>query len=173
MQLKAWVAAAALSDAGLAAMYVALGWAATSYGGTAAGQVVATITATRTLLLLVGGTVADRFGARMVMLAGDGLLLLTTGLLALVAVVLDTPLWLLFVAAAAEGVVSAFYLPASSSMTRRLVDPDQVGRASALRGATSEAAEVVGSSVGGLLVATGGFGLAAGVNASSYLRSWS
>lgn len=120
----------------------------------------------QTLLLLVGGTVADRFGARVVMLAGDGLLLLTTGVL---AVVLGTPLWLLFAAAAAKGVVSAFYLPASSSMTRRLVDPDVVGRASALRGATSEAAEVVGSPIGGLLVAAGGFGLAARVDALSYV----
>lgn len=150
-------------------MYVALGWAATSYGGTAAGLVVATITATRTLLLLVGGTVADRFGARVVMLAGDGLLLLTTGVLAVAATVLDTPLWLLFVAAVAEGVVSAFYLPASSSMTRRLVEDDLVGRASALRGATREAAEVVGSPVGELLVVAGGFGLAAGVDALSYV----
>ena len=165
----AWVAAAAVSDAGVAALYVALGWAATSYGGTAAGLVVATITATRTLLLLVGGTVADRFGARVVMLAGDGLLLLTTGLLAIAAIVLDTPLWLLFLAAAVEGLVSAFYLPASSSMTRRLVDPDMVGRASALRGATSEAAELVGSPIGGLLVAAGGFGLAAGVDALTYV----
>jgi len=166
---QAWVAAAAVSDAGVAAVYVALGWAATSYGGTAAGLVVATITATRTLLLLVGGAVADRFGARGVMLAGDGLLLVTTAAVAVAAVVLDTPLWLLFVAAAAEGVVSAFYLPASGSMTRRLVDPDVVGRASALRGATSEAAEVVGSPVGGLLVAAGGFGLAAGADALSYI----
>ncbi|WP_460778879.1 MFS transporter [Microlunatus antarcticus] len=166
---RGWVAAAAVSDAGVAALYVALGWAATSYGGTAAGLVVATITATRTLLLLVGGTVADRFGARVVMLIGDGLLLLITGVLAVAAVVLDTPLWLLFAAAAAEGLVSAFYLPASSSMTRRLVEPDLVGRASALRGATSEAAEVVGSPLGGLLVAAGGFGLAAGIDAFTYI----
>jgi MFS family permease len=168
-RFTAWVAAAGVSDAGVAAMYVALGWAATSYGGTAAGLVVATTTATRTLLLLVGGSVADRFGARVVMLAGDGLLLLTTAALAVAAVVLGTPLWLLFVAAAAEGVVSAFYLPASGSMTRRLVDADLVGRAAGLRGATSEAAEVVGSPVGGLLVTAGGFGLAAGVDAVSYV----
>jgi predicted MFS family arabinose efflux permease len=96
-------------------------------------------------------------------------LLLTTGVLALAAVLLDTPLWLLFVAAAAEGVVSAFYLPASSSMTRRLLEPDLVGRGAALRGATSEAAEVVGSPAGGLLVAAGGFGLAAGVDALTYV----
>ena len=71
---KAWVGAAAVSDAGVAPLYVVLGWSATSYGGTVAGLIVATIPATQRLLLLVGGTVADRFGPRGVTLTGDALL---------------------------------------------------------------------------------------------------
>lgn len=168
-QFLVWAAAAALSDAGVAVLYVALGWAASAQGGAAAGLVIATITASRTVLLLVGGTVADRFGPRVVMLVGDAGLFIATAVFALIALVVGAPLWLLFLVAVVEGVVSAFYIPASSSLPRRLVKDDAVARASALRGVSGELAELLGGPLGGLLVAAGGFALAAGVDVLTYL----
>src|SRR5256885_2238945 len=58
-----WLAGAQASLIGDAALYFALGWAATAHGGKAAASVLTAITVPRTLLLLLGGAVGDRFGA--------------------------------------------------------------------------------------------------------------
>lgn len=52
--------AVTVSQAGDGAPYFALGWAASGYGGAATGLVVAAITVPRTVLMLLGGAVADR-----------------------------------------------------------------------------------------------------------------
>lgn len=164
-----WAGAAAVSDVGVSVLYIALGWTASAHGGTAAGLVIAVITATRTTLLLVGGAVADRLGARAVMLIGDAGLLVATAAFAVAALLIGTPLWLLLLIAFVEGVVSAFYMPASSSLPRRLVSDVNIGRATAVRGVGSELAELTGAPIGGLLVATGGFAVAVGVDALTYV----
>lgn len=163
-----WVGAATVSNVGVAALYFALGWAASAHGGSAAGLVITTLVGTRTLLLLVGGAIADRVGARAVMIAGDTALLLATAALAVSAAVIGTPLWLLLTAAVVEGGVTAFYLPAEGSMPRHLFPEDQVSRAVALRGSGGELADLVGGPLGGVLVAAAGFTVAATVDAASF-----
>lgn len=150
-------------------MYFALGWAATAHGGLVAGLVVGTVTVSRTVLLLLGGAVADRIGARAVLIAGDATLLLVTAAVGLTAWALGTPIWLLLVAAAAEGVVTAFYYPAAGSMPRRLVEDAAVPRAVALRQAVSQVADLIGGPLGGVLVAAAGFAAAAGIDAVTFL----
>ena len=148
-----WVGAATVSNVGVAALYFALGWAASAHGGSAAGLVITVLVGTWTVLLLVGGAIADRVGARAVMIAGDTALLMGTTALAVTTAVIGTPLWLLLGAAVVEGAVTAFYLPAEGSMPRHLVWEDQVSRAVALRGAGGELADLVGGPLGGVLVA--------------------
>lgn len=116
-----WVGAATVSNVGVAALYFALGWAASAHGGSAAGLVITALVGTRTLLLLVGGAIADRVGPRAVMIAGDTALLVATAALAVAAAILGTPVWLLLAAAVIEGAVTAFYLPAEGSIPRHLV----------------------------------------------------
>ena len=72
---RVWVCGALASQLGDSAMYFALGWAASARGGTAAGLVLSAISLPRALLLLLGGAVGDRLGARRVMITGDGLML--------------------------------------------------------------------------------------------------
>jgi len=163
-----WVGAATVSNVGVAALYFALGWAASAHGGSAAGLVITALVGTRTVLLLVGGAIADRVGARAVMIAGDAALLVATTALAVAAAVLGTPLWLLLAAAVVEGAVTAFYLPAEGSMPRHLVSGDQVARAVALRGSGGELADLIGGPLGGILVAAAGFTVAATLDAVSY-----
>jgi len=162
------VGAATVSNVGVAELYFALGWAASAHGGSAAGLVITALVGTRTVLLLVGGAIADRLGARAVMIAGDAALLVATAALAVAAAVLGTRLWLLLAAAVVEGAVTAFYLPAESSMPRHLVGEDQVSRAVALRGSGGELADLIGGPVGGVLVAAAGFTVAAALDAVSY-----
>jgi len=163
-----WVGAATVSNVGVAALYFALGWAASAHGGSAAGLVITVLVGARTVLLLIGGAVADRVGARAVMIAGDTALLVGTTGLAVTAAVIGTPLWLLLGAAVVEGAVTAFYLPAEGSMPRHLVSEDQVSRAVALRGSGGELADLIGGPLGGVLVAAAGFAVAVTVDAVSY-----
>lgn len=164
----AWLAAAAVSRTGDAAMYFALGWAGSAYGGGAAGLVITTVVVPRTVLLLLGGAIGDRLGARAVMIAGDATLMLSTTVLFFTVVLIGSPFWLLMTAALIEGVVTAFYLPASGSMPRRLVNDTVLPRALALRQAGSQLADLSGGPLGGLLVGLAGFAAAAGVNAVSF-----
>ncbi|MCX4754143.1 MFS transporter [Kitasatospora purpeofusca] len=163
-----WLAGAQLGALGDAALAFALGWAAAAHGGTAAGLVLTVITVARTVLVLVGGAVADRLGARRVMLAGDAVMLATTLALAAAAVVRGSALGLLLLAALVIGVVDAFYLPASGSMPRLLVDAEQLPRALALRQAGGQLAALLGAPLGGALVAVGGLPAAALADAASF-----
>ncbi|RGD60492.1 MFS transporter [Kitasatospora xanthocidica] len=163
-----WLAGVQAGLLGDAALYFALGWAASAHGGGAAGLVLTAVTVPRTALVLLGGAVADRFGARRVMLVGDTVMLAATAALALVAAERGTPLWLLVAAAAVIGTVDAFHLPASGSMPRRLVPADRLPRALALRQAGGQGAVLLGAPLGGLLVAAGGLPGAALADAVSF-----
>ncbi|MEV0534093.1 MFS transporter [Kitasatospora sp. NPDC050463] len=163
-----WLAGTQAGLLGDAALYLALGWAASAHGGGAAGLVLTAITLPRTVLVLLGGAVADRFGARRVMLAGDAVMLAATLALAAASGSWGTPLWLLVSAAAVIGTVDAFYLPASGSMPRRLVGPGQLSRALALRQAGGQIAGLLGAPLGGVLVAVGGLPGVALADAASF-----
>ncbi|WP_031067328.1 MFS transporter [Streptomyces sp. NRRL WC-3742] len=163
-----WLSGVQTGLLGDAALYFALGWAASAYGGGAAGLVLTAITVPRTLLVLFGGAVADRYGVRRVLLAGDAVMLAATLLLAAAVGRLGTPLWLLVAAGAVIGAVDAFYLPASGSMPRRLVRDELLSRALALRQAGGQIAVLLGAPLGGLLVASGGLAGAALADAASF-----
>jgi hypothetical protein len=54
-----WLSGAIVSQAGDAALYFALGWAASAHGGPAAGLVLSAVSLPRTVLLLLGGVAGD------------------------------------------------------------------------------------------------------------------
>lgn len=149
-------------------MYFALGWAGSAYGGTAAGLIITAVVVPRTVMLLFAGAIGDRFGSRAIMIAGDATLMLSTTILFFTVIVIGSPFWLLITAALVHGSVTAFYLPASGSMPRRLVNDAVLARALALRGVSSELADLAGGPLGGVLVGLAGFAAAAGVNAVSF-----
>ncbi|WP_369183636.1 MFS transporter [Streptomyces sp. Y1] len=164
-----WLVGTQAGLLGDAALYFALGWAASAHGGGAAGLVLTAITVPRTALVLLGGAVADRFGARRVMLAGGAVMLSATVVLAVAAGGRGgVPLGLLVAAAAVTGTVDAFHLPASGSMPRRLVPAEQLPRALALRQAGGQSAVLLGAPLGGLLVAAGGLSGAAAADAVGF-----
>ncbi|QKW18508.1 MFS transporter [Kitasatospora sp. NA04385] len=151
-----WLAGTRVSTAGDAALATALGWTAAGHGGPTAGLVLTAVTVPRTLLLLLGGTVADRYGARRTALLADAAML--TVVLALAAVdrtVGSTP-WTLLGFALLIGTVDAFQLPATGALPRLLVTPAQLPRALALRQAGGQSAVLLGAPLGALLVATVG-----------------
>jgi MFS family permease len=117
------------------------------------------------LLLLLGGAVADRFGARRVMIIADAVMLTATVVLAIAGHRLGTPAWLLVGVAAVIGTVDAFYLPAVGSMPRRLVSKEQLSRALGLRQAGGQTASLLGAPLGAVVVAAAGLGGAAVLDA--------
>ncbi|MGH4031783.1 MFS transporter [Actinomycetota bacterium Odt1-20B] len=164
----AWLAGALASLLGDAVLYFALGWAAAAHGGSVAGLVLTAITLPRTLLLLIGGAVADRFGVRRVMLLGDAAMIVLTVALAAATRQLGSPVWLLIAAGLAIGIVDAFYLPASGSMPRRLVGTGALPQALALRQTGGQLASLAGGAAGGFLVAAVGLGGVALLDAASF-----
>lgn len=164
-----WLAAATISHLGDVVLGFAVGWVAAEHGGAAAGLVLAAGSLPPTLLLLLGGAIADRFGARRVLIAGGAVLLTGSVLLALTVLHVGTPLWLLLAASVLRGVVSAFYLPAAGSMPRRLVADTQLTRALALRQGGLQTVVLLGAPLAGVLVAAGGLAPVALADAATFL----
>ena len=163
-----WLGGATASQFGDAALYFALGWAASGHGPTAAGLVLSAIALPRTVLLLLGGAVGDRWGARQVMIVGDSVMLVVAMVLAIVSGVVGAPLALLIVSALIIGTNDAFYLPSAGSMPRRLVADGQLSRAVALRQSGSQMVGLAGPPIGGVLVAFAGLPAASWVDAATF-----
>jgi MFS family permease len=163
-----WLSGAVVSQVGDAALYFAIGWAASAHGGPAAALVLSAVNLPQTALLLLGGTVGDRMGARRVMIAGDSVMLTAAAALAITSWLWGTPLALLAAAGLVIGTVNAFYLPSSGSMPRQLVNDASLPRALALRQSGTQLVSMIGGPAGGALVALAGFTAAAGADAVSF-----
>ncbi|WP_327414697.1 MFS transporter [Streptomyces sp. NBC_01233] len=163
-----WLVGTRASLLGDAVLYFALGWAASAHGGGTGALVLTAITLPRTVLLLPGGAVGDRFGARRVMIIGDAVMLTATLVLALASLRPDPSPWLLVTVAAVVGTVDAFYLPATGSMPRRLVGKEQLPRALAVQQAGGQIASLLGAPLGAVLVAAGGLTGAAFADAATF-----
>lgn len=151
--------------------WIAIGWAAAQLGNPSLTGVVLAVTGIpRVALMLVGGAVTDLRGARPIMLITDML----AGLAALGAAAVawtqgNTPAaWLLIVMGLVFGTVDAFYVPASSSYMASLLPKSALARGAAIRQLTTGVATATGRAAGGVLVALGGFALAALVDSVSF-----
>ncbi|MFJ8013900.1 MFS transporter [Streptomyces sp. NPDC096339] len=165
-----WLVGTRASLLGDAVLYFALGWAASAHGGGTAALVLTAITLPRTLLLLLGGAVCDRYGARPVMIAGDAVMLTLTLTLVL-ALVRPGPAaspWLLVTVAVVIGTVDACYLPATGAMPRQLVGKEQLPRALAMQQAGGQIASLLGAPMGSVLVAAAGLTGAAVADAGTF-----
>ncbi|MEU4385705.1 MFS transporter [Promicromonospora sp. NPDC023805] len=165
---RAWLvflAASTLSQLGNSVLWFALGWAAAAHGGQVAALVLTASGLPRLLLVLVGGSVADRVGARRLLLCTESaMVMVCLALAASLQATGPTP-WLLAAAGLASGVVSAFSLPALGSMPRLLVDDAALPHAMALRQGLGQAVLLAGAPLGGILVVTVGLPVVAVANA--------
>lgn len=163
-----WLSGATLSLVGTQVLAFGMAWAAARRSGVLAGLVLTMINLPRVLLLLVGGAVADRFGAFKVLVLGDVVMIAVTIGFAL-ALLAGEPAALLLAVALAIGIVDAFYLPASGSMPRRLTTGAAVPRAMAARQLAGQLAAFVGAPLGGALVAVAGLVAAAVFDAATFV----
>lgn len=152
---------------------VALPWLILSNHGDAGqlGIVLACYGIPRAALTVPGGSLADRFGPRRVMLASDAARCALTVLFAVLAAGHVATLAALAPVAAVLGGCSALFLPASVAMMPSLVAADGLASANAVYTGTLQVGSLLGPVIGGVVVAAAGPTVAFGVDAASYLVS--
>lgn len=152
---------------------VALPWSVLSGHGSAVslGAVLACYGVPRAVLTVPGGSLADRFGPRRVMLASDAVRCALTALLTVLAAARVLSLATLAPVAAVLGACSALFLPASLTLMPSLVGNARLASANALHTGFVQAGSMLGPAAGGVLVAAAGPAPAFAVDAGSYLLS--
>jgi MFS family permease len=152
---------------------VALPWLVLSNHGDAAslGVVLACYGIPRAALTIPGGSLADRFGSRTMILAADALRCLLTALFAVFAASHVSSIAVLGPAAAVLGAAAGTFMPASAALMPSLVDDAQLTPANAIFASAVQVGTILGPILGGVLVATSGPAPAFAADAGSYLVS--
>jgi Major Facilitator Superfamily len=139
------------------------------YGVTGVGLVLAVWTAPFVALVIFGGVLSDRFGARRMMIGADVVRVVTQGTLAIAFLVGIPPLWLLVVMSALAGCAAAMFQPGVNSMVP-LVARD-VQRANATVKVADSMALLVGPAVAGVLVTLAGAGIVYAIDGGTFAVS--
>lgn len=152
---------------------VALPWLVLSnHGGTVLlGAVLACYGVPRTVLIPVGGILADRIGPRLVMLIADAGRCVLVTVLVVVATRHTASLAVLGPIAAVIGAGEGLFLPAQFTIIPSIVAPEQLQAANAISTALTQIGSLLGPVIGGLLVAFAGPAPAFAVDAVSFAIS--
>jgi MFS family permease len=118
---------------------------------------------------MISGVVADARDRRTVMLCTQTGSALVAAALAALAFYRVSVVWPVYALAALGGAVSTFDLPARQALVPMLVPREHLPNAITLNTIMFQSASVAGPSIGGLLIAVGGVGLAYLMNAASFL----
>jgi MFS family permease len=121
------------------------------------------------LALPVSGVVADRLGARRVLLFADALRCGDRAAFAATLLAVHRPpVWVFVFFAFVEGVGDGFFFPAYSALIPRLIGPEVLTPANALLGIAKSTSSVIGPSLAGVLVAAFGSAPVLVVDAASF-----
>jgi MFS family permease len=123
------------------------------------------------LTTLWGGAVADAVDRRRLLLYSELCLLLGSLALTVNATLPRPSVILLFVIAAAMSAVNGFHSPALTSLTPRLVDPEELSAVSALSSLRGTTAAVAGPAVAGVCIASFGTAFTFGIDAATFAFS--
>ncbi|MGW2670692.1 MFS transporter [Streptomyces sp. NPDC001272] len=127
------------------------------------GQATGTV-----LMLLVGGALADRFGARRVMLAADlARVVATAGVAAQVAAG-GQDIWAIAACGLLLGLGDGAFEPAFTLAFTELLPATELLAANALQAIALRTAGIVGAALGGALVAAAGAGPSLGLGAAGF-----
>jgi hypothetical protein len=153
---------------------VALPWLVLSNHGSTVllGTVLACYGVPRTVFIPVGGTLADKFGPRTLMLSADVLRCVLVGVLTFLAARHTASLVTLGPTAALIGAGEGLFLPASYAIMPSLLDDDRLAAGNALNSTAVQVGSLIGPAIGGALVAATGASTAAfGIDALSFAVS--
>ena len=161
------------SEFGSALAPVALTFAVLDMTGSASalGWVLTSSFVSRTVLLLVGGAIADRLSRHEVMLATDALRACTQAAVAALLLTGAARLWGVVSSSRSYGAGDAFFSPASARLVPEIVEPSDLRQANALLGASRSSASNYRRALGGLLVTVAPAGTAFAIDAGSFVVS--
>ncbi|WP_026423389.1 MFS transporter [Actinokineospora inagensis] len=135
------------------------------------GVVLACYGTARLVFLPVGGTLADRLGARSVMLAADALrAVVVLGFVALAAGG-RIPLWAMIAVAVPFGVLGGIFMPASFAVLPRIVRPESFAAGNSLIQVMQSTSRIAGPALGGTLVGSLKSGVGLLIDAATFLVS--
>lgn len=163
------VGAGTLSALGDTMQAFALNWEATAYGADVAGLVATAGVLPRAFLMLLGGSVADRYGIRRVMIICDALMAVAVAVALAILFLAEQPLGVIIGLAVVGGAISAFYLPASGGFVRLFIPDERLPVILPRVSGIQQIARLIGPALGALVVV--GFGLAGalGINLITFL----
>jgi MFS family permease len=153
---------------------VALPWLVLSNHGSTVllGTVLACYGVPRTVLIPVGGMLADKIGPRTLMLFADVMRCVLVGVLTVLAARHTASLVTLGPTAALIGAGEGLFLPASYTIMPSLLDGTRLAAGNALSSTAVQAGSLIGPAIGGTLVAITGASTAAfGIDAASFAVS--
>ncbi|MHB8645665.1 MAG: MFS transporter [Thermomicrobiales bacterium] len=145
---------------------------ALTHSSLAVGMIGLTIAAPLIGLGLLGGSIADAFDRRALVLATTTLLAIVSLLFALQALLDLRQLWLLYVLIAVQSCLSAINQPAQRAFIPRLLPPDRIPAAAALSFLSFQVSLTAGPLVAGALIAVAGLQTAYVVDAVSFVFSF-
>ncbi len=119
-------------------------------------------------LTAVGGTIADRFEKRRLLMACLGVLMALSAALAALTFSGLVEVWMIASIALAAGVVNALEIPTRQSFTVEMVGKSDLQPAVALNGVLFNLARIVGPTAAGAVIAAAGEAWCFAVNAASY-----
>ncbi len=164
------VTGATVSSLGGSIAPVALAFAVLDLGGSATdlGLVVAAYALAEVVTVLFGGVLGDRLPRQLLMTGSSFAACVTQGIVAVSLLTDWASIPLLTAVGIANGCLGALAGPSSSAMTRQTVPTEDLPSAVAGRRLCQNAAQVVGFSLAGVLVAAFGSGWAIAIDAGTY-----
>lgn len=139
------------------------------YGVSGVGAVLGAWTGTFVLLVLFGGVLSDRFGARRMMVGADLVRVGTQGVLAAAFLAGPPPFWLLVTMASLAGAAVAMFLPGVNGMVPLVAHDPQ--RANATLKVADALAHLLGPALAGLLITLTNAGAVYAIDAATFLLS--
>lgn len=169
-----WLSGFGLGMLGDQIFYLALSWtAAQVFSPGWAGTVVAIGALPRALLMLIGGAVTDRAGARRIAVRSDAARLVTMVVFAVIAVATPDSFArvALLALALVFGAIDAFFFPSVGALPPRLVEAHALPRLQSLRSFVQRIATIAGPPLGGVVLASQGLAAALALNAALFAAS--
>jgi predicted MFS family arabinose efflux permease len=153
--------------------FVALSWLVLSLTGRSAalGTLLMLQAVPRSIFMLAGGVVTDRFRPRTIMVLSDLLRACVAGTIAALAWTHQITMPHLYALALIFGTVHAFFYPAQSSMIPELVPPGTLRQANAISQLTNQIVFAAAPALAGFLIAAVGVAAGFAVDASSFVLS--
>ena len=117
---------------------------------------------------LLGGALADARDRRLMVLATEALLLLTSAALAGNSLLHTPQVWLMFAVVGAAAAMDALQRPSLGAMLPRLVERDEMVAAAAIQSTTGNAGMIAGPALAGILIAAIGLPLTYMVDVATF-----